>query len=49
MKGSAGSPTGGSTTAIIGNYRKVTGGRLHFNQQKSGALAPLFLRQIIAF
>jgi hypothetical protein len=42
MKGSVGSLTAGGITAIIMRWKKDTGGRLHFNQQKSGALAPLF-------
>jgi hypothetical protein len=42
MKGSAGSPTSGSTAAIIGNYRKVTGGRLHFQPAEKAGRLPRF-------
>jgi hypothetical protein len=35
-------PTSGSTAAIIGRCRKVTGGRLHFNQQKKRGVCPAF-------
>jgi hypothetical protein len=42
MKGSVGLLTAGGIAAIIMSWRKVTGGRLHFNQQKKRGACPAF-------